>query len=173
MSTVAGERGAADAERDIGGFALKVYTEEGNWDLLPVLGAAGLHLAVTRPTQTVSPRLIRKVETPVTFIDLVLTTRPQSGRRSCFWPSCASARSPSGYLHPIFPRNVSHCNGRCCTTRSAFQREREKGRTVLNRFGLVGGAGGRNRTGTGFTPRDFESRASTNFTTPALESSEG
>ena len=31
------------------------------------------------------------------------------------------------------------------------------------------GAGGRNRTGTGFTPRDFESRASTNFTTPATE----
>ncbi|MBK7522128.1 MAG: catalase [Gammaproteobacteria bacterium] len=34
MSTVAGERGAADAERDIRGFALKFYTEEGNWDLV-------------------------------------------------------------------------------------------------------------------------------------------
>ena len=33
FSTVAGERGAADAERDIRGFALKFYTEEGNWDL--------------------------------------------------------------------------------------------------------------------------------------------
>ncbi len=43
----------------------------------------------------------------------------------------------------------------------------------MNRFGLVGGAGGRNRTGTGFTPRDFESRASTNFTTPASESGQG
>ena len=31
------------------------------------------------------------------------------------------------------------------------------------------GAGGRNRTGTGFTPGDFESPASTNFTTPARE----
>jgi catalase len=31
---VAGERGAADAERDIRGFALKFYTEEGNWDLV-------------------------------------------------------------------------------------------------------------------------------------------
>jgi catalase len=34
FSTVAGERGAADAERDIRGFALKFYTEEGNWDLV-------------------------------------------------------------------------------------------------------------------------------------------
>ena len=33
FSTVAGERGAADAERDIRGFALKFYTKEGNWDL--------------------------------------------------------------------------------------------------------------------------------------------
>ncbi|HUI94597.1 MAG TPA: catalase [Xanthobacteraceae bacterium] len=34
FSTVAGERGAADAERDVRGFALRVYTEEGNWDLV-------------------------------------------------------------------------------------------------------------------------------------------
>ncbi|MEB0164897.1 catalase, partial [Glaciimonas sp. CA11.2] len=34
FSTVAGERGAADAERDIRGFSLKFYTEEGNWDLV-------------------------------------------------------------------------------------------------------------------------------------------
>ena len=34
FSTVARERGAADAERDIRGFALKFYTEEGNWDLV-------------------------------------------------------------------------------------------------------------------------------------------
>jgi len=34
FSTVAGERGAADAERDVRGFALKFYTAEGNWDLV-------------------------------------------------------------------------------------------------------------------------------------------
>ncbi|PHS71009.1 MAG: catalase [Methylophaga sp.] len=34
FSTVAGERGAADAERDIRGFAIKFYTEQGNWDLV-------------------------------------------------------------------------------------------------------------------------------------------
>jgi catalase len=34
FSTVAGERGAADAERDVRGFALRLYTEEGNWDIV-------------------------------------------------------------------------------------------------------------------------------------------
>ncbi|MCF6308848.1 MAG: catalase [Sulfurimonas sp.] len=34
ISTVAGERGAADAERDVRGFAIKFYTTEGNWDLV-------------------------------------------------------------------------------------------------------------------------------------------
>lgn len=34
FSTVAGEQGAADAERDVRGFALKFYTGEGNWDLV-------------------------------------------------------------------------------------------------------------------------------------------
>ena len=34
FSTVAGERGAADAERDIRGTAIKFYTEEGNWDIV-------------------------------------------------------------------------------------------------------------------------------------------
>ncbi|MGZ9812405.1 catalase [Pseudoroseicyclus sp. H15] len=33
-STVAGEQGAADAERDVRGFSLKFYTEEGNWDMV-------------------------------------------------------------------------------------------------------------------------------------------
>lgn len=34
FSSVAGERGAADAERDIRGFAVKFYTEDGNWDVV-------------------------------------------------------------------------------------------------------------------------------------------
>ena len=34
FSTVAGELGAADAERDVRGFAMKFYTDEGNWDLV-------------------------------------------------------------------------------------------------------------------------------------------
>jgi catalase len=34
FSTVAGERGSADTVRDVRGFALKFYTEQGNWDLV-------------------------------------------------------------------------------------------------------------------------------------------
>ena len=34
FSTVAGERGSADCARDARGFAVKFYTEEGNWDLV-------------------------------------------------------------------------------------------------------------------------------------------
>ncbi|MET0321482.1 MAG: catalase [Duganella sp.] len=34
FSTVAGERGSADTARDVRGFAVKFYTEEGNWDLV-------------------------------------------------------------------------------------------------------------------------------------------
>ena len=34
FSTVAGELGAADAERDVRGFAIKFYTQQGNWDLV-------------------------------------------------------------------------------------------------------------------------------------------
>jgi len=34
ISTVAGEKGSADTVRDVRGFALKFYTEEGNWDLV-------------------------------------------------------------------------------------------------------------------------------------------
>ena len=34
FSTVGGEKGSADPERDPRGFAVKFYTEEGNWDLV-------------------------------------------------------------------------------------------------------------------------------------------
>ena len=34
FSTVAGERGSTDTPRDVRGFAVKFYTDEGNWDLV-------------------------------------------------------------------------------------------------------------------------------------------
>jgi catalase len=34
FSTVGGESGSADTARDPRGFAIKFYTEEGNWDLV-------------------------------------------------------------------------------------------------------------------------------------------
>ncbi len=36
FSTVFGEQGSADAERDIRGFAVKFYTDTGNWDLVGI-----------------------------------------------------------------------------------------------------------------------------------------
>ncbi len=62
FSTVAGERGAADCERDIRGVAIKFYTEEGNWDLVgnntptfflrDVHNFTGLNRAVKRDPRT-------------------------------------------------------------------------------------------------------------------------
>ena len=34
ISTVAGGPGSADTPRDVRGFAVKMYTKEGNWDLV-------------------------------------------------------------------------------------------------------------------------------------------
>lgn len=34
FSTVLGSRGSADTVRDVRGFAIKFYTEEGNWDIV-------------------------------------------------------------------------------------------------------------------------------------------
>ncbi len=34
FSTVGGEKGSADTDRDPRGFAVKIYTEEGNWDMV-------------------------------------------------------------------------------------------------------------------------------------------
>lgn len=34
FSTVGGEKGSADTERDPRGFAVKFYTEEGNYDMV-------------------------------------------------------------------------------------------------------------------------------------------
>ncbi len=62
FSTVAGERGAADCERDIRGVAVKFYTEDGNWDLVgnntptffvrDVHNFPGLNRAVKRDPRT-------------------------------------------------------------------------------------------------------------------------
>ena len=68
FSTVAGERGAADAERDIRGFALKFYTEEGNWDLVgnntPVFFFRDPRIGCAAPTITgISGHCCRKRRT--------------------------------------------------------------------------------------------------------------
>ena len=39
FSTVLGERGSTDTARDVLGFAVKFYTDEGNWDLVGTTSA--------------------------------------------------------------------------------------------------------------------------------------
>jgi len=102
FSTVAGEQGAADAERDVRGFALKFYTEEGNWDLV------GNNTPVFF------------VRDPLKFPDFIHTQKrhPKTNMRSPtamwdFW-----SLSPES-LHQVtilmsdrgLPRTVRHMNG--------------------------------------------------------------
>jgi catalase len=102
FSTVAGERGAADAERDVRGFALKFYTDEGNWDLV------GNNTPVFF------------VRDPLKFPDFIHTQKrhPKSNLRSPtamwdFW-----SLSPES-LHQVtilfsdrgLPRSLRHING--------------------------------------------------------------
>jgi catalase len=102
FSTVAGEAGAADAERDVRGFSVKFYTEEGNWDV------AGNNTPVFF------------VRDPLKFPDFIHTQKrhPRTNLRSPtamwdFW-----SLSPES-LHQVtilmsdrgLPRDVRHING--------------------------------------------------------------
>ena len=102
FSTVAGELGAADAERDVRGFSVKFYTEEGNWDL------AGNNTPVFF------------IRDPLKFPDFIHTQKrhPQTNLRSNtaawdFW-----SLSPEA-LHQVtilmsdrgLPTDVRHMNG--------------------------------------------------------------
>ena len=102
FSTVAGEQGAADAERDVRGFSVKMYTEEGNWDIV------GNNTPVFF------------VRDPLKFPDFIRTQKrhPQTNLRSPtamwdFW-----SQSPES-LHQVtilmsdrgLPTDVRHING--------------------------------------------------------------
>jgi len=50
FSTVAGSKGSADLARDVRGFAVKIYTKEGNWDLV------GNNIPVFHPGRDQIPR---------------------------------------------------------------------------------------------------------------------
>lgn len=102
FSIVAGEAGSADTVRDLRGFAIKFYTEEGNWDL------AGNNIPVFF------------VRDPLKFQDFVCSQKrdPRTGRRDNamqwdFW-----SLSPES-LHPVtilfsdrgIPATYRHMNG--------------------------------------------------------------
>ena len=117
FSTVAGERGAADAERDVRGFALKTYTSEGNWDLV------GNNTPVFF------------VRDPYKFPDFIRTQKrdPKTNMRSAkamwdFW-----SLSPES-LHQItilmsdrgLPKSYRHVNGYGSHTYSLYNKKGER-----------------------------------------------
>lgn len=86
FSTVAGESGSADTVRDPRGFALKFYTEDGNWDLTgnntpiffirdPLFFASFIHSQKRNPTT--------HVKDPDAFWDFI-TLRPETTHQVCF-----------------------------------------------------------------------------------------
>jgi catalase len=102
FSTVAGERGSADTVRDVRGFAVKFYTEEGNWDM----------------TGNNTPVFF--VRDPLKFSDFIHTQKrePQTNLRNetmwwDFWSLCPES------LHQVtilfsdrgIPKGFSHMNG--------------------------------------------------------------
>jgi catalase len=117
FSMVAGELGAADAERDVRGFALKFYTEEGNWDLV------GNNTPVFF------------VRDPMKFPDFIHTQKrhPRTNLRSLtamwdFW-----SLSPES-LHQVtilfsdrgLPQSVRHMNGYGSHTYSMINADNER-----------------------------------------------
>jgi len=117
FSTVAGERGAADAERDIRGFAIKFYTEEGNWDLV------GNNTPVFF------------IRDPLKFPDLnhAVKRDPHTNMRSAknnwdFWSSLPEA------LHQVtitmsdrgIPYSYRHMNGYGCHTFAMYDRNNRR-----------------------------------------------
>ncbi len=117
FSTVAGEMGAADAERDVRGFSLKFYTQEGNWDMV------GNNTPVFF------------IRDPYKFPDFIHTQKrhPRTNLRSNnamwdFW-----SLSPES-LHQVtilmsdrgLPRDVRHINGYGSHTYSMINAENQR-----------------------------------------------
>lgn len=99
FSTVGGEKGSADTARDPRGFAVKFYTDEGNWDLVgnntpiffirdPMLFPSFIH------TQKRNPKT--NLKDPDMFWDF-LTLRPESCHQVSFLFS--NRGTPDGYRH--------------------------------------------------------------------------
>jgi len=97
FSTVGGESGSADTARDPRGFAVKFYTEEGNWDLVgnntpiffirdPILFPSFIH------TQKRNP--VTHLKDPDMFWDFI-SLRPETTHQVCFLFS--DRGTPDGY----------------------------------------------------------------------------
>ncbi|XP_023221327.1 catalase-like isoform X1 [Centruroides sculpturatus] len=99
FSTVGGESGSADTVRDPRGFALKFYTEEGNWDLV----GNNTPIFFIRDPMFFPSFIHTQKRNPVTHLKDVdmfwdfLTLRPESTHQVCFLFSDRGI--PDGYRH--------------------------------------------------------------------------
>lgn len=97
FSTVGGESGSADTARDPRGFAIKFYTEEGNWDLVgnntpiffirdPILFPSFIHTQKRNPST--------HLKDPDMFWDFI-SLRPETTHQVCFL--FGDRGTPDGY----------------------------------------------------------------------------
>jgi len=99
FSTVGGEKGSADTARDPRGFAVKFYTEDGNWDLVgnntpiffirdPILFPSFIHTQKRNPATN--------LKDPDMFWDFI-SLRPETTHQVSFLFS--DRGTPDGYRH--------------------------------------------------------------------------
>jgi catalase len=117
FSTVAGERGSADTVRDVRGFAVKFYTEDGNWDLV------GNNTPVFF------------VRDPMKFMDFIHTQKrvPQSNLRSeiMWWDFWSLVPESLHQVTILFsdrgtPMGYTHMNGYGSHTFSLINKNNER-----------------------------------------------
>jgi catalase len=85
FSTVAGERGSSDLARDVRGFAVKFYTDEGNWDLV------GNNIPVFF------------IQDAIKFPDLIHAVKPEADRG---FPQAASAHDTFWDFVSLMPESM-------------------------------------------------------------------
>ena len=85
FSTVAGSKGSKDTARDVRGFAVKFYTEEGNWDLV------GNNVPVFF------------IQDAIKFPDLVHSVKPEADR---MFPQAASAHDTFWDFISLMPESM-------------------------------------------------------------------
>ena len=89
FSTVAGSKGSKDTPRDVRGFAVKFYTDEGNWDLV------GNNMPVFF------------IQDAIKFPDLVHAVKPEADR---MFPQAASAHDTFWDFVSLMPESTAHAN---------------------------------------------------------------
>ena len=102
FSTVAGELGSADTVRDVRGFAIKFYTEEGNWDIVgnntpifflrdPILFPSFIHTRKRNPVTSLKVHIMIVTGNSTSCTAFVLCIY-------CYPPHCVTTCVGSGYV---------------------------------------------------------------------------